>query len=515
MKHIFLFLLIGSIPFLSTCSNHKKSEKQQPSCNLTQVVFDAQTYPVIILGGGVAGLTSASYLAQANIPSIVVEGEKPGGALAQSDSVRNWPGVINSPGAIIVTDIKKQVQANGVTISKEKVITLDFEKFPYEVTVQDLQTKEQRVLKGLTCIIAMGAEPNYLGITGERGEGGYWGKGVTNCAVCDGALYRGKNVAVVGGGDSAIVEASYLSGIAKSVTVFVRKDHFRAKDKRKRDDVIKRHNVTVQYNTQVKQVLGNGNKVTNLIVSDATTNETKTIPMDGLFLAIGSQPNTLLFQKFLTLDPAGYVVLNNEQETSVKGIFAAGDVCDPVYKQAVTSASDGCKAALQAQAYLDELGFDVGMIHGSVKLAESTADQEALGIFSDEELAEEEFSVVQSIKSVDEFKKLVSGYFPVIIDFYANLCIPCQNMAPIVEKIAEKYSRSITFAKVNLSDLGMHLDEMRSCVEAPEITMAPTFLFIRDGKEVSRLVDEVSAQDFEHELKKMIELPSNLRKSNE
>lgn len=505
MKHIFLLVLIGSIPFLSTCSNDKKSEKKQLLSNLSQVIFDAQTYPVIILGGGVAGLTSASYLAQANVPCIVIEGEKPGGALAQSDSVRNWPGVINAPGALIVTDIKKQVQANGVPITKEKVIAIDFEKFPYEVTVQDVQTKDQRVLKGLTCIIAMGAEPNYLGITGERGTDGYWGKGVTNCAVCDGALYRGKNVAVVGGGDSAIVEAAYLSGIAKRVTIFVRKDHFRAKDKRKRDDVIRRPNVTVQYNTNVNQVLGDGNKVTKLVISDAATNETKTIPMDGLFLAIGSQPNTLLFKKFLTLDSAAYVVLNNEQETSIKGVFAAGDVCDPIYKQAVTSASDGCKAALQAQAYLDELGFDVGMIHRSVKLGESTVEQETLGFFSDEKLTEGEPSAVHLIKSIDEFKKIVRGYFPVVIDFYANLCIPCQNMAPIIEKIAEKYSRSITFAKVNLSDLGMHLDEMRSLINAQDITTAPTFLFIRDGKEVSRLVDEVSAQDLERELKKMVE----------
>ena len=332
---------------------------------------------------------------------------------------------------------------------------------------------------------------------------GYWGKGVTNCAVCDGALYRGKNVAVVGGGDSAIVEASYLSGIAQSVTVFVRKDYFRAKDKRKRDDVIKRSNVRVQYNSHVKEVLGDGKKVTHLNIFDSAKNESKKIEMDGLFLAIGSQPNTYLFKKYLSLDEAGYVALKNEQETSLKGVFAAGDICDPVYKQAVTSASDGCKAALQAQAHLDEIGFDIGMTHRSVKLGKSTVESSELQISSDDH--EEGSSVVQSIKSVEEFKKLVSGYFPVIIDFYANLCIPCQNMAPIFEKIAEKYARSITFAKVNLSDLGMHLGDMLPLVSAQDITSAPTFLFIRDGKEVSRIDQEVSAQAFEDELQKMLE----------
>lgn len=498
-------MLIGSIPFFSNCSNYKKNEKKSLACDLTRVEFDGQTYPVIILGGGVAGLTSASYLAQANIPCLVIEGEKPGGALAQSDSVRNWPGIVNAPGAFIVKDIKNQVEVNGVTVVQEKVVEVNFDTFPFEIIVKNIQSQESRTLKALACVIAMGAEPNYLGIPGERGDAGYWGKGVTNCAVCDGALYRGKNVAVVGGGDSAIVEASYLSGIAKNVTLFVRKDYFRAKDKRKRDDVINRSNVTVRYNSEVSHVFGDGKKITHLTVRDAAKNETQKIEMDGLFLAIGSQPNSHLFKKFLTCDDAGYITLQKGQETSRKGVFAAGDICDPVYKQAVTSASDGCKAALQVQEHLDEIGFDIGMLHRSVKLGGVTGDVLSSTSFSDEQNEEEISSVVQSITSVESFKKLVSGYFPLVIDFYANLCIPCQNMAPVLEKIAEKYARSVTVAKVNLSDLGMHLDEMLPLINAQEITSAPTFLFVREGKEVARIEGEVSTQEFETKVKKMLE----------
>ncbi len=316
-----------------------------------------EIYPIVILGSGVAGLTAANYLAQANIPTIIIEGETPGGALMQSHSVRNWPGVKDLPGKDIIDSLRQQAKGSGVRIIEGKAIKIDLKAWPFTIETESMTRAIPSEIKTLSCIIATGATPNYLGIPGETGDNGYWGRGVTNCAVCDGPLYKDLNVAIVGGGDAAIAEASYLSSIAKHVTIFVRGDMFRAKDTKKRDEVLALPNVAVTFNTKITEVIGDGSMVTEIKTLNTKTNKTKKVNTDGVFLAIGSQPNTSMFKEQLTLDALGHVVLKNDQQTSRKGVFAAGDVCDPVFRQAVTSAGQGCKAALQAQKFLDDLGF--------------------------------------------------------------------------------------------------------------------------------------------------------------
>src|SRR5579862_2605443 len=216
-----LFLLVFILSFVSSCDGHEHEEKKVKnkidSVALMQKV-DAETIPVAIIGGGIAGLTAAVYAANANLPCTVFEGPKPGGALAQSHSVRNWPGIIDAPGAEIVGNIRKQAVETGVTIKQETVVSVDFTTRPFTIKTKNLlKTGKPKIYQALTCIIAMGSEPNYLGIPGETGPKGYWGRGVGNCAVCEGSLYKGKNVAIVGGGDASIVEAGYLSDIAKHV----------------------------------------------------------------------------------------------------------------------------------------------------------------------------------------------------------------------------------------------------------------------------------------------------------
>lgn len=346
-------LLLSFSMFFVGCFN----ASEQQTFNLRSVKNIDEVFPIVILGGGVAGLTAANYLAQANIPTILIEGDTPGGALMQSHSVRNWPGVLDLPGAIIMGSFREQAEASGVRIIEGKVSNINLKNWPYEIELESMTKTIPHKLKTLTCIIATGAEPNYLDIPGETGDNGYWGRGVTNCAVCDGPLYKNLNVAIVGGGDAAIAEASYLSSIAKQVTIFVRGETFRAKDHKKRDEVLALPNVTVQLHTKITEVIGDDSMVTHIKTHNSKTNTTETIPMDGVFLAIGSQPNTALFKGQLELDKAGHLVLNNEQQTAIKGIFAAGDVCDPIFRQAVTSAGQGCKAALQVQKFLDDMGF--------------------------------------------------------------------------------------------------------------------------------------------------------------
>jgi len=457
--------------FVSSCL---QSRSNQESFDLSTVSFDQDTYPVVILGGGIAGLTSAVYCRQANIPCLVIEGPKPGGALAQSHSVRNWPGILNAPGKDIAQGIRQQAVAGGAEIISGKVVNVDLTEWPRIIEVQDLVTGFTKKYKALSAVIALGTEPNLLGILGETGPKGFL-PGVTNCAVCEGSLCKGKNVVVVGGGDAAITEADYLSGIAQSVTILVRKDYFRAKDTRARDRVLAKPNVKVMFNTQALEIVNNGSTVTGVALLNNKTNETSSMSIEGFFLAIGSRPNTSLFKGQLELDELGFIALKNFQETSVKGVFAAGDVSDHEFVQAVTAASDGCKSTLQAIKFLKGIGFDVSAMVSKPAEQPSTQAQKR--------------KLVTEIHSPEEFEELVvNSRKSVFIDLYADMCIPCQQMLPIVEELARVYEGSVSFVKLNVSDEAVKAEELIERVGGIPISSVPTFILVRNGHEAARIV---------------------------
>lgn len=308
------------------------------------------TEDVIVLGGGVGSLTSALYLARAGIVPIVIEGPIPGGLITQSHSVQNWPGEMEISGTDLADKVKAQVIANGAKIVSEEVVAVDFSKRPFLITTRSIGEKETKLRQAKTVIIALGSSPNFLSIPGEET---YWGRGISNCAVCDGSLFRGKKVGVVGGGDAAVLEALYLSNIAKDVTLFIRKDAFKGIEEKRIQALKAKSNVKILFNTQVVEVKGSKDKLTTLVLK---TNDKPNyeFPVDGLFLAIGSTPNSSLFKGSLELDSQGYIALKNGQETSVPGVYAMGDIVDPVYKQAITAAGDGAKAALQTERRLSE-----------------------------------------------------------------------------------------------------------------------------------------------------------------
>lgn len=216
---------------------------------------------VAILGGGVGALTSALYLSRAGLEPIVIEGQTPGGALTQTHLIQNWPGELEIEGARLTEKIRDQVKANGAQFLNAEVIRVDFSKRPFAILTKSLdgENKEREIVVD-ACIIAMGATPNYLGIPGETGENGYWGRGVSNCAICDGALYRGQTVAIIGGGDSAVIEGQYLAKLAKKVHIFVRKETFRAKETKRLEALLNLPNVEVHYNTQIRAIEGDGKK---------------------------------------------------------------------------------------------------------------------------------------------------------------------------------------------------------------------------------------------------------------
>jgi len=479
LHKINLFLFVSLSTLFSGCNGDITSNKAPKNVNSNSNqpsymnTVTSETIPVAIIGGGVAGLTAAMYSANANVSSTVFEGPKPGGALAQSHSVRNWPGVIDAPGSKIVGDIKKQALEAGVIIKQEKVVSADFTTRPFVITTEELaDASTRKTYKALTCVIAMGSEPNYLGIPGETGKDGYWGRGVGNCAVCEGSLYKNKNVAIVGGGDASIVEAGYLSDIVNNVTVYVRKDTFRAKDISARDRVLAKKNVKVVFETRVSEVMGDNNKVTHLHTENTKTGEKAKVDIDGLFLAIGSKPNTMLFEKQLELDADRFISLKNYQETSVPGVFAAGDICEKLWVQAIRASDQGYIAAMQAKKFLDSIGYD------PIKIKENNNKPAK----KEEQKEEIKHKVIELRSENDVTKYIHNNKSLVVIDFFATWCMPCQAMVPVLEKLAEHFGSKVTFVKINIQNSPVNLDALMARIKGEMFSAVPTFAFVKNGK---------------------------------
>lgn len=300
----------------------------------------------LILGGGPAGFTAAIYAARANLSPVLYEGIQPGGQLTTTTVVENFPGFPDGVDANTLMDsMRTQARNFGADIRQGTATAVDLSGRPFRVTV-DGETQ----LDAETLIVATGAQAKYLGLPSEQQ---YMGMGVSACATCDGFFYRKRTVAVVGGGDTACEEALYLSGLAKKVYMIVRRDVFRA-SRIMGERVLSTPNIEVLWNCNTQEVLGDGTAVTGarLLRKDGTVFD---IRIDGFFLGIGHEPGSKLFAPWLQLDPAGFIVTEGKSaRTSVPGVFAAGDVQDPTYKQAVTAAASGCQAARDAEKFLLE-----------------------------------------------------------------------------------------------------------------------------------------------------------------
>lgn len=300
-------------------------------------------YDTIILGSGPAGWTAAIYASRANVKTLVITGSQLGGQLMLTTDVEDFPGFPEGvQGPDLIFKMKKQAERFGTEAVQEDAVKVDFSKKPFEIEVSNNQK-----YFGKTVIIATGASAKWLGLETELK---LIGKGVSSCAVCDGAFFRDQAVVVVGGGDTAVKEALFLTKFARVVTVVHRRDTLRAFQVL-RDKANKNPKIKFIWNSVVEEVLGE-EKITGIRIKNLKTNELSEIKTDGLFVAIGHTPNTSIFQGQIELDQGGYVKLYNETKTSVQGVFAAGDVHDLKYKQAVTAAASGCKAALDVEEYL-------------------------------------------------------------------------------------------------------------------------------------------------------------------
>ncbi len=306
----------------------------------------------LIIGSGPAGYTAAIYASRANLSPVLYEGIQPGGQLTTTTEVENFPGYPEGvTGPELMEDLKKQALRFGADIRTGIVTASDLSAAPYKITIEN-----EKVIEADSLIISTGATAKYLGLPDEAK---YAGMGVSACATCDGFFYRKKRVAVVGGGDTACEEALYLASLAKKVYLIVRKPFLRA-SKVMQERVMKAENIEVLFEHNTLGLFGeNGVEGAHLVKRKGEPDEELVdIAIDGFFLAIGHKPNSDIFKPWLETDEVGYIkTIEGTPKTTVPGVFAAGDVADPLYRQAITAAGSGCKAAIEAERYLSEHGL--------------------------------------------------------------------------------------------------------------------------------------------------------------
>ncbi len=305
----------------------------------------------LIIGSGPAGYTAAIYAARAGMNPVLYQGIQPGGQLTITTEVENYPGYKDGvQGPEMMIDFEKQAQRMGADIRFGLATKVDFSSLPYKIWID-----EEKLIEADSVIVSTGASAKWLGLESEERLNGF---GVSACAVCDGFFFRGKEVAIVGAGDTAAEEAMYLSKLCSTVHMIVRREEMRA-SKIMQERVLKTKNIKIYWNSETEEILGE-TKVDSVKIKNTKTGESQVIPVSGFFVAIGHQPNSDIFKGWLNMDEAGYIITEpGTTKTNKEGVFASGDVQDKIYRQAVTAAGSGCMAALDAERYLSAMGHDV------------------------------------------------------------------------------------------------------------------------------------------------------------
>lgn len=327
----------------------KSMDKLEDSQEKTASNAETEKVRCLIIGSGPAGYTAAIYAARANLKPVLYEGLQPGGQLTTTTDVENFPGYPEGiSGPVMMEDLKKQAERFGTDTRWGIATSADLSKQPYRITIDDKQ-----IIEADTLIIATGATAMYLGMESEQK---FMGHGVSACATCDGFFYKGQDVAVIGGGDSACEEALYLSSLCRKVYMIVRRDVFRA-SRIMADRVKNTENIEILFEHLPKEVVGD-QSVNGVIVHNKKTGEDYKVDIQGFFLAIGHKPNSDIFTEYLETNDVGYInTIHGSSRTTVEGVFACGDVQDSHYRQAVTAAGSGCMAAIDTERYLSEKGL--------------------------------------------------------------------------------------------------------------------------------------------------------------
>ncbi|MCX5922038.1 MAG: FAD-dependent oxidoreductase [Candidatus Dependentiae bacterium] len=473
IKCSFLGLLLISVMFIQGCDRPPR----RGVSIVMENAFDKQNIiPLVIIGSGAAGLSAAIYGVWGNVKTLVVHGPLPGGLLTQTSLVENWPGSRSILGQDIIKNLQDQSTNLGKKFLKNKVSAIEF--LQDTITSADLsqwpfalETSGGETIHALSLIVATGATPKMLGVPGEQE---FWKMGVTTCAVCDGPFYKDKNVVVIGGGDSAVEEAIQLARHAKNITVLVRKESMKAAPSMQAH-LSEYPSIKVIYSVDVQRIIGDESGVTGVEIKDAKTKEVTTLPVSGVFLAIGHTPNSDLVRKYVQTDADGYIVLKGRnQETSVHGVFSAGDVEDRVYRQAGVASGHGIQAALDAVAFLTSIGFNNDV---AAKLGESLYRVKGEG-------------TVQVLESIDEFVTQVEQYKGLaVIECMMHECPSCIMLEPVIQRAAQHVTEGIRYFRVD-TNVAPDLAEKLFVYQVPSI------LVYRDGTLVARYNGAMNDAEF-------------------
>jgi len=487
IRYIKLLLIVAPVIFWVACfkekNNYAKSDKKYA---IDEVVKQENVVPVVIIGSGPAGLSAALYVSRAGMKSFVFAGPIPCGQLTQTTFVENWPGRDRVLGAALMDDIKKQVESFGALIIHDTISKINVDSWPFAI-----QTEEGRSFKVLSIILATGATPKILNIPGEKE---YWGKGVTTCAICDAPFFKDREVVILGGGDSAAEMVFQLAPYVKKVTMLVRKDHMRAAVAMQ-ERVATYQNACVEYHKEITHIYGDDDGVVAIDVYDNKTKATTRMPTDGVFLAIGHTPNSRMVQGQVPLDDHGYVKMNGRsQESLIPGVFAAGEIQDPEYRQAIVASGEGVKAALDATSFLYSIGFNVEIGH---KL-----DQQFFETFSDEKVELKELQ-----RNEELYEHVINAKGLVVLDFYGTACPACVKMIPVLESIAHKLQDKIKIYKVKYDN---EIKEYRAIFKElwkkhdVQVKRVPALLVFKDGKFMEMTYDIMSRKELSQYLQKFL-----------
>lgn len=432
---------LGVLGFIKYSSGSRHSTKETFSGPKHDFTLNAlknkdNLVSLAVIGSGPAGMMAGVYGARALRDTVIFEGDKPGGLLMDTTDVENWPGENAINGPDIITKLRAQAKKLGVFFLQESIESADLSQWPYR-----LITDNGTQLHALTVIIATGATPKRLGIPGEDEN---WGSGVSACAVCDAPFFKGRDVMVIGGGDSAVEEAIQLAPYVNKVTIMVRKDTMRAAASMQ--ERLKNYaNINIWYNVELQEILSNDQgSVTSVVIYDNREKRSDTVAIDGVFLAIGHSPNTAIFNEQLAMDQEGHILVTDRtQKTSVAGVFAAGDVEDSTYRQAGVAAASGIRAALDADQFLGSIGITKEYMDS---LNEQLFVQQLASIVRDIP----SFFSVNDLKAYEKSKDTI-----MFVIFYSDTCSSSAQMMPIFQEFCQE-NDDYLFAKVN-SDAAQEL----------------------------------------------------------
>lgn len=441
-----------------------------------------EVYPTAIIGSGPGAMACALYDNQADLPNVMFQGERPGGSLLQSDSVRNWPGNIEISGKSLIHNMREQVLRGGTHLVCDSVVAVDFKTFrPFFL----LETRASGQFLAPTVVIATGASPRYLNVPGEKK---YFGKGVYTCALCEGSVVKGTEVAVVGGGDNAIAKALYLAPLTTRVYLLIRKAKFKCRDLLRLSKVKNNPKVVILFHTEVQSCQGNGKKLSALHITNTRTKESRILSVSALFLAIGIVPNSDIFPVAKNKD--GFIITNKDRQTSVPGVFAVGDVTNDTFHQAITAAGDGCKCSIKAKEKLDHFSdkqrkqlplilkwnAQKKQLECKPKILQSTVQSQAL--------SPDSVDCVREIDCAEDFRKecLVQiRDHPVMIEIVSANCPICSHTQLLLEDLPLKFPQ-VKFFRVDMELVDNdEMTRIASSLQIPKNFEYPYMLFISPG----------------------------------